>query len=77
MTLTRETCEKFVGKGENADSEHFLRIQRLFYLSSANVSNFDESKFLSFGKELNNFIPTPFEVLFPDCKCYLSLSVTF
>ena len=59
-----------VGKGENAGNQHFLlftpcfqlcqrknfAILARFKLSSANDLNLDQSKILSFDKELTNFI---------------------
>ena len=59
--------ENIVGKGENAGNQHFLlfpimfstllktnfNIWVTFTLSSANSFSLDQSKILSFGKELN------------------------
>ena len=57
--------ENIVGKGENAGNQHFLLFPQCFltshkqfsildpHLSSANALNLDQSKNLSFGKELN------------------------
>ena len=66
MTLTKKAFENIVGKGENADNQHFLLFPQCFLsvtkkkinfwikiiLSSANAFNLDQAKYLSFGKEL-------------------------
>ena len=64
-TLYKEPFENIIGKGENAGDQHFLlfpqrflsfpkqiSIFESFILSSANPFNLDQSKVLSFGKEL-------------------------
>ena len=74
MTLKKKDLENTVGKGENASNQHFLRflvfsslskqviiIFAMFNLSSANASNLNQSKNLSFGKELMILIKRPFE----------------
>ena len=63
--LYRSSFENTVGKGENADDQHFLLFpqyflsfpklsifQLRFILMSANVFNLDQSKILRFGKQL-------------------------
>ena len=59
--------ENIVGKGENADDQHFFAFPTMFFslpninfkcslpliLSSANSFNLDQYKILSFGKESN------------------------
>ena len=65
-TLGKKPFEIIVGKGENAGNQHFLLFPQCFppfpnqisfslltfILSSANASNSDQSKILSFGKRL-------------------------
>ena len=65
--------EKIVGKGENAGNQHFLHFPPCFVpipkqilsfsiafdLSFANAFNLDQSKILSFGKELSLKCDTP------------------
>ena len=68
MTLKKKPLENIVGKGENAGNQHFLLFPQCFpsihpqknfcfsvtfILSSANAFNLDQSKNLSFGKELS------------------------
>ena len=66
--LKKNPFENIVRKGENTGNQHFLLFPQCFlpfpkenckfsvtfiFLSSANAFNLDESKILSFGKELN------------------------
>ena len=65
-TLYKKPFENIVGKGENADNQHFLLFPQCFFtlhktnfnfsitliLSSASAFNFDRYKTLSFDKEL-------------------------
>ena len=65
MTLRNRPFENIVGKGENADSQHFLLFSQcllcpktnfnfsIIIIVSANSFNLDQSKNLSFGKELS------------------------
>ena len=64
--LTKKSFENIVGKRENAGNQHFLLFSQcflpfpkqisifsvIFILLSANAFNLDQSKILSFGKEL-------------------------
>ena len=66
MTLNNTPFEKIVGKGENVGNQHFLLFPKMFStqlkikivklanftFSSANAFNLDQSKILSFGKEI-------------------------
>ena len=64
--LIKKPFEHIVGKGENADKQHFLLFLHVFYpsqkfhfsssiiLSSANAFNLNQFKNFSFGKELKN-----------------------
>ena len=65
-TPKKEPFDNSVGKGENAGNQHFLLflqyylpipkrmpVVKLHFLLSANDFNLDQSKILSFGKELN------------------------
>ena len=65
-TFRKKTSEDIVGKGENAGNQHFLLFpqcfqpfqtqisifQPLFFCPSANAFNLNQSKNMSFGKEL-------------------------
>ena len=64
-TLRKNAFENIMGKGENAGNQHFLLFPQfstllktnfyvwaIFILSSADAFNLDQSKILSFGKEL-------------------------
>ena len=63
MTLKKKSFENIAGKGENAGNQHFLTMfstspkkivcfSVTFTLPSANALNLNQSKNLSFGKEL-------------------------
>ena len=68
--MNEKASENNVGKGENAVYQHFLLFPQcflpvtkqvskspvIFILSSANASNLDPSKILSFGKDLSRMI---------------------
>ena len=68
MNLEKKTFENIVGKGENAGNQHFLFFPLMFFicpktnfyfsvtfiLLSANAFNLDQSKNLSFDKELKS-----------------------
>ena len=79
MTLKRKPFENIVGKGENVGNLHFLLFPQCFLpppktnfnfsaefdLSSANAFNLDQSKDLSFGKELMTLVTAfPFPKMF-------------
>ena len=69
----KKTFENIVRKGENAGNQHFLLFPQCFlpfpkqgllfysnfFMSSANAFNLDQSKVLSFGKELTSFPFSP------------------
>ena len=68
MTLGKNPFKNIEGKGENAGNQHFLLFPQCFhayhsqissfkvvlFCHSQNAFNLDQSKILSFGKELNN-----------------------
>ena len=73
----KEAFENMVGKEENAGNQHFLRFPQYFFftfperniyvsvnfiLSSANTFNLDESKNVSYGKDLNRIFSFPYDV---------------
>ena len=69
MTLGKKPFETIEGKGENAGNQNFLLFPQYFQpyqrqkfiivssfiLSSASALSLDQSKILSFGKELNSY----------------------
>ena len=62
MTLEKKAFENFVGKGENAGKQHFLRFLQCFLSYQGQIltfqlhifyRNLDQSEKLPFGKELS------------------------
>ena len=83
MALERKPFENIVGKGENADNQHFLVFQQCYlpfpkqisifwshlFLLSANAFNLDLSKFLSFGKGLIHILKfTTIDSFYIECR---------
>ena len=85
MTPTKKPFENIVGKGENIGNQHFLLFPQCFQpftkqfsnfhlcLSSAHASNLDQSKNMSFGKDLiTSFKNIYFHILtYQSCNIFL------
>ena len=83
MTLIETPFENIVGNGENAGNQHFLHFPQCFYtflrtnfkfsvifiVLSASAFNLEQSKNLSFGKELTHYQMTNFRLFQTERVC--------